>query len=318
VQVDLQALQEFVRVYEERSLSAAAQDLYVSRQSLSRSIRQLEGRLGQLFEREARGVSPTMLAQSIYPHALKALEEAELIEAEARRFSRELVGAVSLSLESNAVMTLPIDFLERYRADRPKIVVSSRALPAKAAREEFISGRCDALIAGPIEGVPYEPISSSTVRIVLSDAFFPAGLPADLIVGPAPGASGAMELDACALEGGEIFCVEPDNAVERALDGFLRHRGVHAELSYRYPDTALAAQAMEAGLGGAVVECGSAIDHFGGAGYAHVIFDGPDAPTWEVGVSFHPDDASACVAVDLARYVRDMVGMGGQADRRNI
>lgn len=53
-------LHYFTEVYRQKSLGQAAANLYISRQSLSTSIRKIEQELGvTLFVRSAGGVTPT-------------------------------------------------------------------------------------------------------------------------------------------------------------------------------------------------------------------------------------------------------------------
>lgn len=91
---------------------------------------------------------------------------------------------------------------------------------------------------------------------------------------------------------------------------YLARRGVSIELAYDCADTALATEAMEAGLGGVIVEATGAHRKFGDA--THVVIDltGDDAPAWEVGVTYQASDASAPVARDLAAFMRAELAQG--------
>ncbi|MGY5452708.1 LysR family transcriptional regulator [Agarivorans sp. MS3-6] len=72
--MDVRLLKCFVAVFEERSMTAAAERCYVSQPSLSSAIKQLESELEvQLFIRHKRGVDLTDQAHHLYPLAVQAL-----------------------------------------------------------------------------------------------------------------------------------------------------------------------------------------------------------------------------------------------------
>lgn len=64
----------FCEVYRQKSISSAAENLSVSRQSLSFSIKRLENELETiLFTREVSGIRPTLSGDFLYKYAKKAL-----------------------------------------------------------------------------------------------------------------------------------------------------------------------------------------------------------------------------------------------------
>lgn len=74
--MELRNLQYFISVYQELSFSRAAKKCFVSQPSISAAIAQLETELDkQLFIRHAKGASPTMAGKTLYPSAVKVLNE---------------------------------------------------------------------------------------------------------------------------------------------------------------------------------------------------------------------------------------------------
>ena len=68
-------MQYFVTVYETQNIQVAADQLFVTRQGVSKVIRLLETELGQaLFTRSSKGVTPTDYAVALLPHARQFLE----------------------------------------------------------------------------------------------------------------------------------------------------------------------------------------------------------------------------------------------------
>ena len=79
--MDLRSLQYFIAVYEKNSFSAAAKVCFVAQPSISSAVAQLEQQLAaQLFQRHARGVTPTTRGKKLYPLAKKLLGQADAIK----------------------------------------------------------------------------------------------------------------------------------------------------------------------------------------------------------------------------------------------
>jgi DNA-binding transcriptional LysR family regulator len=78
--VDLRALEYFVTIYENGSLSAASRKKFIAQPSISASLKQLEHSLSTLlFVRHARGVQATHAGEQLYPLAKQLLEQAAVI-----------------------------------------------------------------------------------------------------------------------------------------------------------------------------------------------------------------------------------------------
>lgn len=81
MKIDLNEIQFFVRVAEERSFSQAARRMHVPKSTASRAVRQLEERLGvRLVERTTRRVSLTEVGEIYLNHCRRVMEEAEEAE----------------------------------------------------------------------------------------------------------------------------------------------------------------------------------------------------------------------------------------------
>jgi DNA-binding transcriptional LysR family regulator len=86
-------MEAFVLVVDAGSFSAAARRLDVGQPALSKSIAQLENRLGvKLLVRTTRGLAPTEAGQNFYEGARRAIQEAEEAELLARGASAGLSG----------------------------------------------------------------------------------------------------------------------------------------------------------------------------------------------------------------------------------
>lgn len=115
VRSDLRQLRTVILAAEYESFSAAASRLNTETSAVSRSIRDLESRLGVLlFERSSRGVRPTVAGEA-YIHAAKdILERLELAERAVQAAGRGEVGELNigcaLSFGSKRILALTKQF----------------------------------------------------------------------------------------------------------------------------------------------------------------------------------------------------------------
>ena len=94
----LTSMQVLVRVVETGSFSGAARQLRVGQPAVSKTIAQLEERLGvSLLLRSSRGLTPTEAGQNFYKRAKRSIEEADEAELAAREAGNGLAGRLRFS-----------------------------------------------------------------------------------------------------------------------------------------------------------------------------------------------------------------------------
>ena len=94
----LAAMEAFIRVIEAGSFSGAAQQLRVGQSAVSKTIAQLEDRLGvRLLLRSTHGLTLTEAGHNFYDRAKRTIEEAEQAEAAARGEAATLQGRLRVS-----------------------------------------------------------------------------------------------------------------------------------------------------------------------------------------------------------------------------
>jgi DNA-binding transcriptional LysR family regulator len=94
----LLAMETFVRVIDAGSFSGAAKQLHVGQPAVSKTVAQLEDRLGvRLLLRSTHGLTPTEAGRSFYERAKRSIEEAEEAELAARGAAAGLAGRLRVS-----------------------------------------------------------------------------------------------------------------------------------------------------------------------------------------------------------------------------
>ena len=142
--INLVQLSYFCRVYELLSYSKAAEELYLSRQALRKSIISLENEIyGELFERQDNGLKPKPLAEYLYPEAKKLLGSEEKLLHNLHEFSLHQkqvlrVGATFSALETFHP-TLPMEFRAKY----PEINLEFTTVPDRRLEELVENDKLD-------------------------------------------------------------------------------------------------------------------------------------------------------------------------------
>ncbi|MCX4162438.1 MULTISPECIES: LysR family transcriptional regulator [Paraburkholderia] len=165
------AMETFVAVVEAGSFSAAARRLDVGQPAVSKSIAQLEERVGaRLLLRSTRGLNTTDAGQRFYEHAKVAIDEAEEAEHAARQSSESLSGRLRVSAAVTFARLHILPALKRFLDEHPQleidIVLDDRNI------DLFEEGMDVALRMGALDD------SAMTARRIARSPRFVVGTPA--------------------------------------------------------------------------------------------------------------------------------------------
>lgn len=118
----LAAMEAFVRVVETGSFSAAARQLHIGQPAVSKTVAQLEERLGvRLLFRSSRGLTPTEAGQNFYERAKRAIEEMEEAEVAARGAGASLSGELRVSATVTFARLHVVPRLAAFLAEHPAL-----------------------------------------------------------------------------------------------------------------------------------------------------------------------------------------------------
>src|SRR6267378_4446549 len=120
----LAAMEAFVRVIEAGSFSGAAKQLRVGQPAVSKTIAQLEDRLGvRLLLRSTHGLTPTDAGRDFYEHAKRSIEDVEEAEAAARGAAVSLSGLLRVNAPVTFARLHVIPRLPIFMAEHPLLDV---------------------------------------------------------------------------------------------------------------------------------------------------------------------------------------------------
>jgi DNA-binding transcriptional LysR family regulator len=122
----LAAMEAFVRVIDSGSFSAAARHLRIGQPAVSKTIAQLEERLGvQLVLRSPRGLIPTEAGQNFYERARRSIEEADEADLAARGAGAGLGGRLRFSAAITFSRLHLIPRLPLFLAEHPALSIEA-------------------------------------------------------------------------------------------------------------------------------------------------------------------------------------------------
>jgi DNA-binding transcriptional LysR family regulator len=118
------AMEAFVRVIDAGSFSGAAKQLRIGQPAISKTIAQLEERLGAcLLLRSTQGLTPTEAGWNFYERAKRSIEEAEQAEQAARGAAATLSGRLRISAAPTFARLYVIPRLPLFLAEHPRLEI---------------------------------------------------------------------------------------------------------------------------------------------------------------------------------------------------
>src|SRR3954452_6345032 len=146
--MELRHLRYFVTVAEERSITRAAEQLWIAQPGLSTQIRRLEAELGvQLLNRHTRGVELTPAGEVFLERARATLAAAELASSTGADLAAGLLGTVRLGIATEAPAGLAPGLLAAFGRDRPDVEVTVFESYSGTLMRDLRDGRLDAVFA---------------------------------------------------------------------------------------------------------------------------------------------------------------------------
>ncbi|MBO6757194.1 MAG: LysR family transcriptional regulator [Roseibium sp.] len=149
----------FLAIYEERTISAAAEKLRLSVSALSHHLSNLEQDLGvELFTRQRRGMEPTADGERFHIHAHAILAAMQTAEKAMRATRDHVTGHVSISMATSVIRAVGFDLVDRISREHPDLRLTVNEGLSSAVLGDVQSGKADL-------GVAFNPQASDLLRV---------------------------------------------------------------------------------------------------------------------------------------------------------
>ena len=149
--VDIRQLDYFIAVARLRSYTKAADELFITRQALSKAVHNLEQELGEaLIANRDGALEATEAGRALMADAQPVVEAYRALE---RRYlgehgRAERAPSLAVSLVPGAALTLPKDIIDRFAESHPDLLLSVESSPTDVALSMVKSGESDIGIVG--------------------------------------------------------------------------------------------------------------------------------------------------------------------------
>jgi DNA-binding transcriptional LysR family regulator len=151
--VEIRQLQYFKQVCKDRSLSRAAENLFITQQGLSHSIGKLEHELGvTLFVRTKNGVVPTDAAQDFIPDVDDLLASFASLHEKMKNTTKSARGVVRMAMTPGAIRHFAPRLVGEFSEIYPQIDILIKECPDGRIDKMLLTEESDlACTLGPID-----------------------------------------------------------------------------------------------------------------------------------------------------------------------
>ena len=144
---DLNLYKIFCSIAETKSISKAAEKLFVSRQAVSYSIKQLENKLGgQLFFRTSKGVVLTPEAEELYQHIKESLNSITIGERIFKENNELLHGTINIGCNPELFENCLYKHVDKFFKLYPNIKINIISKPISDLLKMFKEHKLDIII----------------------------------------------------------------------------------------------------------------------------------------------------------------------------
>ncbi len=131
-----------------RQISVAAREMAITQPAASRMLLEIERMLGvPLFDRQARGMEPTVYGQALAARANRLLLNLGDMGSELQGLKQAEAGAVSVGAVTGAALGVVLPAIEALRADVPKAEVQINVETSPILLRQLQEGLCDFVLA---------------------------------------------------------------------------------------------------------------------------------------------------------------------------
>lgn len=242
---NLEYCKTFYYVAKYKSITAAAQALYVSQPAVSLSVQKLEEELNcKLFARTARGVRLTPEGEAYYRYISRAFDEISLAERALSDMLNFESGEIRIGASDMTMRYFLLPYLERFHSLYPKVKILVSNAPTPETMSSLKSGKIDfGVVTTPIE---YSDDYEIIPVVEINDIF---------VASEAYGELKDKVIELSELENMPIICLEENTSTRKATDEFFEKRGVELSPEFELAQSDLIVEFAKKSMGiGSVVD----------------------------------------------------------------
>ena len=159
-------------IVQQRSFTKAAEKLFVSQSTLSKSIRALEAELGtEIVDRKSKSFALTEEGELVYAYAQRVLNYVNTETESVRQRIRGLGGSLSVGIPPTAGAAYFYPRIYAFRQKYPNVRFELEETPSNSLVEKMDAGRIDmGIVLEPFENENYikKPVYRSKICICVS------------------------------------------------------------------------------------------------------------------------------------------------------
>jgi DNA-binding transcriptional LysR family regulator len=172
--LSLHQLRCFLAVYEQGSLTAAAEQLGYAQPSISEQVRGLERSLGtDLFTRVGRGVVPTTAGEALRPHAERTVGAADDARRAVQGVTALETGTIRFGIFGTARLYAGAALVADVLADHPGVRVELIGQNSADVQDDLRRGRIEAAMIAvtqvSAEGLDVTPVARDELVYISAD-----------------------------------------------------------------------------------------------------------------------------------------------------
>jgi len=222
-------------IADEKSITKAAQKLYLTQPSLSHCVSSLEKQLGtRLFRRTSGGLVLTYAGEKYYRMACEVLRVYAAFESEISEESELLRGRITLGITNYLGCDLLPRMLPRFHREHPGIELRIIEETTDELEKSLLSGRLDFAImhTGAGDGASEDP--GLAHEVLRRDPFLLVAPPDHPYADHAIRREGAQEpeLDPALLEGEPFLMVSRGQRIRHVSDRILAQAGIAPQIVF--------------------------------------------------------------------------------------
>ena len=233
----------FCTVARAGSISAAANELFVSQSAVSQSIKQLETALGgKLFKRCARGVTLTAEGAAVYEYAKNAADMLENAQTAFRQMTKMQQGEVRIGASDTICSLFLLERLREYHEKYPDITIKLSSGTSDELVDMLEQNRIDIAFAN----LPIKRAQGLIIREVMqiSDCFVAGGKFASLA---------HRTVSIPELQNYPLLMLDKNSSARRIIDKFMLEKCVELQPYIELGSVDLLIECAKIGLGVSLV-----------------------------------------------------------------